>query len=63
MAYPTIAAPYGLLPVKLLSGVPFVGTTRSIILLLVVTVLIFFTGMLLNLLPEALSSVIRLILP
>ena len=28
MAYPTIAAPYGLLPVKLLSGVPFVGTTR-----------------------------------
>ena len=28
MAYPTIAAPYGLIPVKLLSGVPFVGTTR-----------------------------------
>ena len=28
MAYPTIAAPYGLLPVKLLSGSPFVGVTR-----------------------------------
>ena len=28
MAYPTIDAPYGLVPVKLLSGVPFVGTTR-----------------------------------
>ena len=29
MAYPTIDAPYGLAPVKLLSGVPFVGTTRQ----------------------------------
>ena len=29
MAYPTIDAPYGLVPVKLLSGVPFVGTTRQ----------------------------------
>ena len=28
MAYPTIEAPYGLVPVKLLSGVPFVGLTR-----------------------------------
>tara|TARA_R110002073_G_scaffold136174_1_gene284592 strand:+ start:1661 stop:2254 length:594 start_codon:yes stop_codon:yes gene_type:complete len=28
MAYPTIEAPYGLVPVKLLSGVPFVGITR-----------------------------------
>jgi hypothetical protein len=28
MAYPTIEAPYGLNPVKLLSGVPFVGVTR-----------------------------------
>lgn len=25
MAYPTVAAPYGLVPVKLLSGVPYVG--------------------------------------
>ena len=29
MAYPTVAAPYGLRPVKLLSGVPYVGTTRQ----------------------------------
>jgi len=29
MAYPTIDAPYGLVPVKLLSGVPFVGLTRQ----------------------------------
>ncbi len=29
MAYPTIDAPYGLAPVKLLSGVPFVGLTRQ----------------------------------
>ena len=29
MAYPTIAGPYGLVPVKLLSGVPFVGLTRQ----------------------------------
>lgn len=28
MAYPTISAPYGLVPVKLLSGVPYVGVTR-----------------------------------
>ena len=28
MAYPAISAPYGLNPVKLLSGVPFVGVTR-----------------------------------
>ena len=62
MAYPTIAAPYGLLPVKLLSGVLLL-VRLGIILLLVVTVLIFFTGTLLNLLPEALSSVIRLMLP
>ena len=29
MAYPTVDAPYGLKPVKLLSGVPYVGTTRQ----------------------------------
>tara|TARA_Y100000385_G_C12993039_1_gene593709 strand:+ start:134 stop:727 length:594 start_codon:yes stop_codon:yes gene_type:complete len=29
MAYPTIDGPYGLVPVKLLSGVPFVGLTRQ----------------------------------
>ena len=29
MAYPTVDAPYGLTPVKLLSGVPYVGTTRQ----------------------------------
>ena len=29
MAYPTLDAPYGLVPVKLLSGVPFVGLTRQ----------------------------------
>ena len=29
MAYPTIVGPYGLVPVKLLSGVPFVGLTRQ----------------------------------
>lgn len=28
MAYPTVAGPYGLVPVKLLSGTPFVGVTR-----------------------------------
>ena len=28
MAYPTICSPYGLIPVKLLSGSPFVGVTR-----------------------------------
>jgi hypothetical protein len=28
MAYPTIDSPYGLIPVKLLSGTPFVGVTR-----------------------------------
>ena len=28
MAYPTVDGPYGLVPVKLLSGVPFVGVTR-----------------------------------
>jgi hypothetical protein len=28
MAYPTISSPYGLIPVKLLSGSPFVGVTR-----------------------------------
>ena len=29
MAYPTVDAPYGLKPVKLLSGVPYVGTVRQ----------------------------------
>lgn len=29
MAYPTVAGPYGLVPVKLLSGVPYVGVTRQ----------------------------------
>ena len=28
MAYPTVDGPYGLVPVKLLSGVPYVGTVR-----------------------------------
>jgi len=28
MAYPEVAGPYGLVPVKLLSGTPFVGVTR-----------------------------------
>lgn len=28
MAYPSVAGPYGLVPVKLLSGTPFVGVTR-----------------------------------
>jgi hypothetical protein len=28
MAYPTVSGPYGLVPVKLLSGVPYVGTVR-----------------------------------
>lgn len=28
MAYPTVDGPYGLVPVKLISGVPFVGVTR-----------------------------------
>ena len=29
MAYPAVAGPYGLIPVKLLSGSPFVGVTRQ----------------------------------
>lgn len=29
MAYPTIDGPYGLVPVKLLSGTPFAGVTRQ----------------------------------
>tara|TARA_R100001460_G_scaffold1364_1_gene5271 strand:+ start:2380 stop:2973 length:594 start_codon:yes stop_codon:yes gene_type:complete len=29
MAYPTVDAPYGLVPVKLLSGTPFAGVTRQ----------------------------------
>lgn len=29
MAYPAVNGPYGLVPVKLLSGVPFVGVTRN----------------------------------
>lgn len=29
MAYPTVEAPYGLVPVKLVSGTPFVGVTRQ----------------------------------
>jgi hypothetical protein len=29
MAYPTVSGPYGLVPVKLLSGSPFVGVTRQ----------------------------------
>lgn len=29
MAYPTVSGPYGLAPVKLLSGAPFVGVTRQ----------------------------------
>jgi len=29
MAYPTVSGPYGLKPVKLLSGSPFVGVTRQ----------------------------------
>jgi len=29
MAYPSVNGPYGLIPVKLLSGVPFVGVTRE----------------------------------
>jgi hypothetical protein len=29
MAYPTVDGPYGLVPVKLISGVPYVGTTRQ----------------------------------
>jgi hypothetical protein len=28
MAYPSVSGPYGLVPVKLLSGFPFVGVTR-----------------------------------
>lgn len=30
MAYPTIAAPYGLQPVNLIGGTPFAGSTRSL---------------------------------
>jgi len=29
MAYPSVNGPYGLVPVKLVSGVPFVGVTRQ----------------------------------
>jgi len=29
MAYPTVAGPYGLVPVKLRSGVPYVGSVRQ----------------------------------
>ena len=29
MSYPTVDGPYGLVPVKLVSGVPFVGVTRQ----------------------------------
>ena len=29
MAYPSVNGPYGLIPVKLISGVPFVGVTRE----------------------------------
>ena len=29
MAYPTVDGPYGLLPVKLLSGSPYSGVTRQ----------------------------------
>ena len=29
MAYPTVSGPSGLVPVKLVSGVPFVGVTRQ----------------------------------
>jgi len=29
MAYPTVSAPYGLVPVKLVSGSPYVGVTRQ----------------------------------
>jgi hypothetical protein len=29
MAYPTVSGPYGLVPVKLLSGTPFAGVTRQ----------------------------------
>ena len=29
MAYPTVSGPYGLVPVKLISGTPFAGVTRQ----------------------------------
>ena len=29
MAYPTVSGPYGLIPVKMLSGTPFAGVTRQ----------------------------------
>ena len=29
MAYPTVSGPYGLVPVKLLSGTPFAGVVRQ----------------------------------
>ena len=29
MAYPTVDGPYGLVPVKLLSGTPYAGVTRQ----------------------------------
>jgi hypothetical protein len=62
MAYPTVDAPYGLKPVKLLSGVPYVGTTRqySIASGYATT---FSTETLLSSLPEAPLNVIRLMLP
>lgn len=30
MAYPTVSAPYGLKPIKMLGGTPFAGSTRQI---------------------------------
>jgi hypothetical protein len=29
MAYPTVSAPYGLVPVKLVTGAPYIGVTRQ----------------------------------
>ena len=29
MAYPTVSAPYGLVPVKMVSGTPYAGVTRQ----------------------------------
>ena len=29
MAYPTVSAPYGLVPVKMISGTPYAGVTRQ----------------------------------
>ena len=28
MAYPTVSGPYGLVPVKMVSGTPYAGVTR-----------------------------------